>query len=68
MNAMLKKISLFAPPHRADRLLLASFPTLKRGANHPCASGALEIRTSLESEPVWSRKQIHAIARAISGP
>jgi hypothetical protein len=27
--------------------LLAPFPTLKRGANHHCASGAIKIRTNL---------------------
>jgi hypothetical protein len=31
----------------ADWLLLAPFPTLKRGANHRCASGAMEIGAPL---------------------
>ena len=53
-------ISLFAPPYGADELLLAAFPTLKRGANDRSASGAIGI------EPVWSTKGIHAIAHAPS--
>jgi hypothetical protein len=31
----------------ADRLLVAFFPTLKRGANNHCASGAIKIGTGL---------------------
>ena len=52
---------------------LAHFPTLKRGANHRCAYGAIEIGTSLvnevgapvwptKSETAWSTKWIHVIA------
>jgi len=34
-------------PDGADELLLAALPTLKRGANDRCASGAIQIGTSL---------------------
>src|ERR1035438_2128590 len=34
-------------PYRAEWLLLTAFPTLKRGANDHCASGAKEIGISL---------------------
>jgi hypothetical protein len=34
-------------PYRADQVLLAPFPTLKRGANQHCAYGATEIGASL---------------------
>ena len=34
-------------PDGAEWLLLITFPTLKRGANDHCASGATEIGTSL---------------------
>ena len=34
-------------PYGAGSLLLIPFPTLKRGANHRCASGAMEIGTGL---------------------
>ena len=37
-------------PYGADCFLLAFFPTLKRGANEPCASGASEIATGLVNE------------------
>ena len=47
MNDVLMAISPFAPPPRADELLLAALPTLKRGANDPCASGAIRIGTCL---------------------
>jgi hypothetical protein len=48
MNVILMINSPFcAAPDGADWLLLAPFPTLKRGANHHCASGAIEIRTNL---------------------
>jgi len=48
-------------PYGADRLLLALFPTLKRGANDRCASGAIEIGTSVVNKmgssdcPEWGR-------------
>ena len=35
-------------PYGAERLILAFFPTLKRGANDRCASGAIEIGTGPE--------------------
>jgi hypothetical protein len=42
-------------PYGANWLWLAAFPTLKRGANHRCASGATEIATSLiNKEPTCS--------------
>ena len=44
-----------AAPTGADRLLPTRFPTLKRGANDHCASGAIEIGTMLVS------KMVHAI-------
>jgi hypothetical protein len=34
-------------PYGADGPLLVPFPTLKRGANHHCASGAMKTPTSL---------------------
>jgi hypothetical protein len=34
-------------PYGAESLLRIPFPTLKRGANHRCASGAMEIGTGL---------------------
>jgi len=34
-------------PDGAERLILASFPTLKRWANDRCAYGAIEIGTRL---------------------
>jgi hypothetical protein len=37
-------------PDGADELLLAALPTLKRGANDRCASGAIEIGTGLFNE------------------
>ena len=50
------KFVVLQSPYGANRLLLAHFPTLKRGANHLCSSGAVEIGTSSinESEPVRS--------------
>jgi len=51
-------------PYRANWLLLASFPTLKRGANHHCASGAIEIGSNQVNNldscdcPVWQRRQV----------
>jgi len=36
-----------AAPNGANWLLLAPFPTLKRGANYHCAYGAIEIRASM---------------------
>jgi hypothetical protein len=47
MNAILMRISLLAPPTGLARLLPAIFPTLKRGANDRCASGAIETGTSV---------------------
>jgi hypothetical protein len=48
MNVILMTNSPFcAAPNGANWLLLAPFPTLKRGANHHCASGAIKIRTGL---------------------
>ena len=48
MNVILMTNSPFcAAPNGANWLLLAPFPTLKRGANHHCASGAIEIGASL---------------------
>jgi len=48
MNVILMTHSPFcAAPNGANWLLLAPFPTLKRGANHHCASGAIKIRTNL---------------------
>jgi len=37
-------------PDGAEGLLLTAFPTLKRGANDRCASGATEIGASLVSK------------------
>jgi len=41
------KLADLRRPYGAGSLLFAPFPTLKRGANHHCASGAIEIRMSL---------------------
>jgi hypothetical protein len=41
------RFAVLRRPYGAGGLLLAPFPTLKRGANHHCASGAMKIRTSL---------------------
>ena len=40
------KLADLRRPYGAGSLLFAPFPTLKRGANHHCASGAIEIRMS----------------------
>jgi hypothetical protein len=48
MNVILMTNSPFCTaPNGADWVLSAPFPTLKRGANHHCASGAIETRSSL---------------------
>jgi hypothetical protein len=38
---------------------MVTFPTLKRGANDHCASGAIEARARLvnDAKPVWSITQ-----------
>jgi len=43
-------LAVCAAPYGAHRLLLALFPTLKRGANDRCASGAIEIGSSLNDK------------------
>ena len=48
MKAILETSSQFAPSLRdSDPILGVAFPTLKRGANDHCASGAMEIGISL---------------------
>ena len=48
MKAILETNSRFAPSLRdSDPILRVAFPTLKRGANDHCASGAMENGTSL---------------------
>jgi hypothetical protein len=44
------KFAVLRRPYGAARLLLARFPTLKRGANHLGASGAVEIGTNSINE------------------
>jgi hypothetical protein len=64
-------------PYGAESLLFTAFPTLKRGANHHCASGALVIGTSLadnqnrvvdnqnqsgrQPEPEWSTTRTRVV-------
>jgi hypothetical protein len=50
----------FAAPTGLELLWRGIFPTLKRGANNRCASGAVE------GEPLWSTISFHAIALAES--
>jgi hypothetical protein len=40
------KTAFFRRPYGAKSFLLEAFPTLKRGANQPCAYGAAEIGTT----------------------
>jgi len=40
-------LAVCAAPSGAESIFLATFPTLKRGANNRCASGAIELGTSL---------------------